>query len=128
MTTCTTNGITVSVETEYRVPESNPLSNYFVFAYLVTIENGSTHTVQLLRRHWYITNANGEVREVEGAGVIGEQPVLAPGHVHRYTSYCELATDLGKMRGHYLMRRVDDEATFEVDIPEFKLEAGYRLN
>jgi ApaG protein len=123
-----TQGIKISVETFYLPEESIPVRNKFIHAYRITIENQSAHTVQLLRRHWYIIESNGIKREVEGEGVIGLQPVLAPGESHQYTSWSPLMTDVGKMYGTYLMMRTADEKTFQVNIPEFKLVPSFKLN
>jgi ApaG protein len=124
----TTNGITVSVETQYLPMHSNPQEQRHIFGYHILIENGSPHTVQLLKRHWVIKDGNGQVREVKGDGVIGQQPVLEPGASYAYTSFCDLLTDIGKMSGTYLMTRLSDETFFEVNIPEFKMTAPYRMN
>ena len=124
----TTNGITVMVETSYLPLHSDPRAERFVFAYYITIENGSNQTVQLQRRHWFITDGAGQVREVEGEGVIGQKPILAPGASHSYQSYCELDTDIGKMHGNYLMQRQADLEMLEVIIPEFVLTVPARLN
>jgi ApaG protein len=124
----TTNGITVSVETHYLPEHSNPRASKHIFGYHITIENGSTFTVQLLRRHWVIRDSNGQLREVEGEGVVGQQPVLAPGERHDYTSFCDLGSEIGKMSGTYLMVRRDDESLFEAVIPEFRMVAPFKLN
>ena len=128
METLTTNGITVSVETQYLPAHSNPREQKFIFGYHIVIENGSPYTVQLLRRHWVIRDADNRLREVEGEGVIGQQPVMHPGDSHEYASFCNLDTEIGKMHGTYLMKRLDDESHFEVTIPEFKMVAPFRLN
>ncbi len=128
METSTTNGITVSVETQYLPSHSNPREGKFIFGYHITIVNRSSFTVQLLRRHWVITNADGIMREVEGEGVIGQQPVLAPGEGHEYTSFCHLETEIGRMSGTYLMSRYDDNTYFEVTVPEFRMAAPFKLN
>lgn len=124
----TTNGITVSVETQYLSAHSNPRELKFLFGYHIVIENGSPFTVQLLRRHWLIQDSDGQLREVEGEGVIGVQPVLQAGESHEYASFCNLETEIGKMRGTYLMSRLDDGSLFEVTIPEFRMVAPFRLN
>jgi ApaG protein len=123
-----TDGVKVTVLTEYQPDYSNPGQDHFVFTYKILIENHSEHTVKLLRRHWLIYDANGTVREVEGAGIVGLQPVLEPGDVHDYVSGCNLRTDMGKMAGTYLMERVLDGRQFRVVIPAFSLVAPYRLN
>lgn len=128
METLTTNGITVSVETQYLPSHSNPRDLKFIFGYHIAIENGSPFVVQLLRRHWVIQHADGRIREVEGEGVIGEQPVLNPGERHEYSSFCDLDTEIGKMHGTYLMTRRDDGSLFEVAIPEFRMTAPFRMN
>jgi len=123
-----TEGVKVSVVTEYQPDYSNPHQTHFVFTYKVIIENHSDHTVKLLRRRWNIYDSNGVVREVEGEGVVGQQPVLEPGEIHEYVSGCNLRTNLGKMAGTYLMERVFDGRRFHVVIPEFTLIVPYRLN
>ena len=128
METLTTNGIKISVTTSYQSKFSKPLENRFVFAYTVNIQNNNDFTVQLLRRHWHILDSNGILREVEGDGVIGKQPILSPGESHQYVSWSQLLTDLGKMYGSYLMIRLTDQEAFRVRIPEFKLVAPFKLN
>ncbi|WP_128543676.1 Co2+/Mg2+ efflux protein ApaG [Larkinella soli] len=128
MISAVTDGVKVSVMTEYQPEYSSPLQAHFVFTYRITIENGSSSTVQLLRRHWIIYDANGTAREVEGEGVVGQQPVLEPGEVHEYVSGCNLRSSMGKMTGTYLMERVFDGRQFRVNIPEFTMVVPYRLN
>lgn len=123
-----TEGVKVSIVTEYQSDYSNPRQTHFVFTYKVIIENHSDNTVKLLRRRWNIYDSNGVVREVEGEGVVGQQPVLEPGEIHEYVSGCNLRTSLGKMAGTYLMERVLDGRRFNVVIPEFTLIVPYRLN
>lgn len=123
-----TEGVKVSIVTEYQSDYSNPRQTHFVFTYKVIIENHSDNTVKLLRRRWNIYDSNGVVREVEGEGVVGQQPVLEPGEIHEYVSGCNLRTSLGKMAGTYLMERVLDGRRFNVVIPEFTLVVPYRLN
>ncbi len=128
MVTAITKGVKVIVETYYQEDYSRPLDNEFTFAYQITIENNSNHTIQLLRRHWYILDSNGTLREVEGEGVIGQQPVIEPDGTHQYVSGCHLKTDIGKMYGTYMMTRLSDGRYFEVDIPEFVMVAPCKLN
>jgi ApaG protein len=124
----TTDGITVNVEWFYQNQYSQPLENKYIFAYRMTIQNNSDFTAQLMRRHWYIHDSNGVVREVEGEGVIGLMPILAPNEVHQYISWAQLLTEMGKMHGYYtFVRQIDGEA-FKVTIPEFHLVAPYKLN
>ncbi len=123
-----TDGVKVTVLTEYQPDYSNPGQDHYVFTYKILIENHSEHTVKLLRRHWLIYDANGTVREVEGEGVVGLQPILEPGDLHEYVSGCNLRTDIGKMAGTYLMERILDGRQFRVIIPAFSLIVPYRLN
>ena len=128
MVTEITQGIKVSVETEYQPAYSSPSQYHYVFTYRITIENHSEYTIQLLRRHWHIFDAGFTQREVEGEGVVGQQPVLEPDQKHEYVSGCELQSEMGKMHGTYLMEKQIDGSTFEVDIPEFVMMVPYRLN
>lgn len=123
-----TQGVKVSVETEYQPEYSSPGQMHFVFTYRITIENNSQNTVQLLRRQWYIHDANNTNREVEGEGVVGQQPVLEAGQSHTYVSGCNLKSGIGKMFGNYLMERVLDGKKFRVKIPEFTMIAPFKLN
>jgi ApaG protein len=128
MVTATTKGIKITVETEYQPAYSSPSQFHFVFTYKITIENRSDQTIQLLRRHWYIHDASRPVKEVEGEGVVGQQPILEPGEVHNYVSGCNLKSGLGKMHGTYTMERIMDGKKFEVKIPEFTMFVPYKLN
>ncbi len=119
----TTEDITVTVRPVYLDGQSDIIQKKFVFAYFIRIENNSKENVQLLRRHWYINHSSGKVEEVDGEGVVGKQPRLAPGEVHEYNSYCVLETFEGSMEGTYLMRRSNGE-TFRVTIPRFVLRAA----
>jgi ApaG protein len=123
-----TEGVKVSVFTEYQPDYSNPAKSHFVFTYKIIIENRSSQTVQLLRRHWQVYDSNFRFYEVEGEGVVGQQPILEPGEVHEYVSGCNLSSELGKMKGTYLMERSVDGRQFRVIIPEFILIAPYLLN
>lgn len=128
MITEITDGVKVSVATSYQPEYSSPVQSHYVFTYKIIIENHSEYTVQLLRRHWHIYDANGIVREVEGDGVVGQQPVLEPGESHEYISGCNLKTEIGKMKGNYLMERVVDGKHFRVNIPEFVMVVPYKNN
>jgi len=128
MVTYITDGVKVSVETIYQPEYSNPSNDHFMFAYKVTIENLGNYAVRLLSRHWYIFDSNGAKREVEGEGVVGQQPVIEPGSLHEYVSGCNLKTDMGSMKGEYQMSRLIDNSIFNVQIPEFYLIAPYRMN
>ena len=128
MVTEITDGVKVSVETVYQPEYSNPANEHFMFAYRIEVENLSDFAIQLMRRQWFIFDSNGTVRDVEGEGVVGIQPVIEPGQSYSYVSGCNLTTDIGAMSGTYLMHRVADETDFTVDIPEFQLIVPYRLN
>ena len=121
--TATTDEITVAVRPVYLDGQSDILGRRFVFAYFIRIENHGPTDVQLLRRHWFITNASGNVEEVEGEGVIGEQPIIGPDGVHEYNSYTVIDSFEGHMHGTYLMERVDGQR-FRVEIPRFDLRAA----
>jgi len=123
-----TKGVKITVRTNFQPAYSRPEMSHYLFTYKILIENKSEYSVQLLRRHWYIFDSNGEHREVEGDGVVGQQPVLMPNEIYEYESACNLTTDIGKMSGVYEMIRIIDKETFNVDIPEFKLIATQRLN
>lgn len=126
----TTRAITVTVEPVYLEDQSNPEESHYVWAYRVKIENEGPETVQLLRRHWRITDALGRMQEVEGPGVVGEQPVLKPGEAFEYTSGTPLPTASGIMVGIYQMENERGE-TFDVGVPPFSLDSPHqnsRLN
>lgn len=128
MVTEITDGVQVTVETAYQPEYSSPVQSHFVFTYKILIENKSNYTVQLLKRHWLIYDAHGVLREVHGDGVVGQQPVLEPGESHEYVSGCNLKTELGKMKGTYLMERAVDGSQLTVNIPEFVMMVPYRMN
>jgi ApaG protein len=128
MLSCTTNDITVQVETEFEPRYSVPNSTEYLFAYRITILNKSPYTVQLLRRHWFIHDGLGRSREVEGEGVIGEQPIIAPNESHQYISFCNLKTPIGHMRGNFTLLREIDGETFAVEIPGFTMLAPVLQN
>ena len=123
-----TKGIKVSVEAIYMESNSRPKQQYFVHAYKITIENQSTESVQLLRRHWFIQDGKGMIQEIEGEGVVGKQPILEAGQFHQYTSWCPLNTEVGRMYGTFTMQNRDTEQLFKITIPPFKLIASPILN
>jgi ApaG protein len=123
-----TRGIQVSVETKYRPEHSQPEEGFYFFSYHITIQNFTDHTVQLMRRHWEIIDSSGEYREVEGPGVVGEQPVLKPGQLFVYQSSCTFRTPIGKMKGTYLFEKLNSRESFEVEIPEFIMVLPSLLN
>lgn len=116
-----TSDISVSVFPVYIDERSNPESHQYFWAYRVVIENKSAQTVQLVSRYWHITDGEGKVEEVNGTGVVGEQPILKPGDSFEYTSGCPLATNSGIMEGHYRMKLQNGEF-LEVKIPGFSLD------
>ncbi|MEW5791091.1 MAG: Co2+/Mg2+ efflux protein ApaG [Pseudomonadota bacterium] len=119
--------IEIQVETRYLDEQSQPELNHYVFAYRITITNKGDMPAQLISRHWVITNANGEVKEVRGDGVVGEQPLLRPGESFQYTSGSVLETPVGSMHGSYQM--VDAEGRpFDVPIPPFRLSISTVLH
>ncbi|TDS14833.1 Co2+/Mg2+ efflux protein ApaG [Sphingobacterium paludis] len=128
MTTQITAGVKVSVDVVYQPEYSNPEKLHFMFSYQITIENLSDSTIQLVSRHWDIFDSNGDYKSVDGEGVVGEQPILAPGSIHQYTSGCNLKSDIGFMEGYYAMNKELDGSHFLVDIPRFNLIASYKLN
>ena len=119
-----TKHIRVRVETDYLPARSNPLQNQWAFLYTIRLTNEGRDTVQLISRHWIITDALGEVEEVRGPGVVGKQPVLEPGESFEYTSWCQLKTPFGSMRGTYQMIN-DKKEAFDIEIPMFRLEEPY---
>ena len=112
--------IEVQVATHYIADQSDPAINRYVFAYSVTLRNTGTVAAQLISRHWLIADAEGVKQEVRGLGVVGHQPLLAPGQSFEYTSGCQLATAVGTMKGSYQMT-AEDGVQFEAPIKEFVL-------
>jgi len=123
-----TNGIKVSVVSQYQPSFSNPKESEYFFSYKIEIENQSEYTVQLISRYWCIEDSNTETREVKGLGVVGVQPILNPGQTYRYSSGCPLNTEIGRMFGtFYMIREIDGEG-FEVNVPDFLMVTPSRLN
>ena len=112
--------VCVQVQSFYVESQSAPDEERYVFAYTITIRNLGRNAVQLLGRYWLITNGNGRETEVQGEGVVGEQPVIAPGSEFQYTSGAVIETPMGTMQGHYVMQDEEGE-TFHIDIPVFRL-------
>ena len=123
-----TEGVNIIVETFYQPDHSNPMNSEFLFAYRITIENFSTHPVKLLSRHWHIIDSNGTHREVEGEGVVGQQPVINSGDSYQYTSAANLNSDIGQMYGSYLVEDLFNKRQIKVAIPEYQLIAPAKLN
>lgn len=117
----TTAGVTVRVAPRFLDEQSDPRAGQFAWSYHIRIENGTDDDVQLIARHWIITDAVGRVEEVRGEGVVGEQPIIAPGGSFDYVSGCPLATPSGTMRGSFAMAA--RETLFEVAIPLFSLDS-----
>lgn len=122
-----THAIGVEVRTRYLEDQSEPAEARYVFAYTVRVQNRGSVTARLMGRHWVITDGNGLVREVDGEGVVGEQPTLGPGEAFEYTSGAVLETDLGMMQGSYRME-ASDGTRFEAPIPAFTLTVPRTLH
>jgi len=121
-------GVKVSVETYYQPEYSNPLNSEYMFAYKITIENNNDFPIKLISRHWYIYDSNGSMREVQGDGVVGIQPVISPGASYQYISGCNLRSEMGKMNGSYMIENVNNKKTFDVIIPSFEMHAPFKMN
>ncbi len=122
-----TRNIRVEVVARYSPENSKPFEDEWVFQYTVRITNEGKETVQLISRHWIITDALDHVEEVRGPGVVGQQPVLAPGESYKYSSWCPLRTPTGMMHGTYQMIRTNGEQ-FDIEIAPFGLKARYVVN
>ena len=128
--------IGIASQTTYLPIHSRPEEDRYTFAYTITISNAGDVSVQLLSRHWQITDADGKVQEVRGEGVVGEQPVIRPGRFYRYTSGAVLTTPVGFMKGEYTMILHDDDSlhdpsqqiSFDIPIPAFTLATPTSLN
>ena len=122
-----TNHIRVEVMSRHSPEHSRPQQHEFVFQYTVRITNQGLDTVQLISRHWIITDALDHIEEVEGPGVVGKQPVLAPGQSFEYSSWCPLKTPTGMMHGTYQMV-TESGAQFDIEIAPFGLRARYTVH
>jgi ApaG protein len=127
MSDATTRGVRVQVRSAYVPERSSPSESSYFFAYRIRISNVGEETVQLVSRHWVISDANGNVEHVRGPGVVGEQPVLAPGQAFEYTSFCPLPTPIGSMHGTYRMVAADG-SSFDAEIAPFPLAVPTALN
>jgi ApaG protein len=123
-----TRGVRIIARPRFVPEQSDPDRQQWLFAYHITIRNEGEHTVQLLSRHWVITNGEGKVEEVRGAGVVGYQPVLKPGEEFQYTSGCPLATPVGTMHGEFNMVLADSGEKFDARIDPFRLAVPRALN
>lgn len=126
MFTKTTRGVKITAMPQFLPEHSAPDEDHFVWAYTIQLENYGEESVQLINRHWRITDAQGVTQEVHGPGVVGEQPVLKPGETFQYTSGTALAAPSGVMLGRYEMVSPSGES-FDVDIPAFSLDSPYQL-
>lgn len=122
-----TRGVRVHVKSQFSPERSSPAARQWFFLYTVTITNEGTETVQLLTRHWIITDGDGQVEEVRGPGVVGQQPVLRPGESFTYTSGCPLSTAIGTMEGTYQMVTPEGDA-FDAEIAAFILSEPYTVH
>lgn len=127
MSDTSTRGIRVKVESVYVEERSDPGAGYYFFAYHVTVSNEGPVGAQLVSREWIITDSDGNEERVQGPGVVGEQPVLAPGETFEYTSFCPLRTSIGTMQGSYTMRSESGD-TFAAEIAAFTLAVPGVLN
>lgn len=128
MVTAVSSGIKISVDTHFEEKFSHPENGQFFFYYDISIQNTNEFPVKLLSREWFIADSNGDKREVQGDGVVGEQPIIAPGETYKYRSSCDFMTDMGSMHGSYLMKRTDAGLVFRATIPQFTMMAPFRKN
>ena len=124
----TTENIIISVTPRYEDLPSDPSRLHFVFSYNIIIENGGNQIVQLKRRFWKIKSADGLIREVEGEGVVGEQPILHPGDQFQYSSWAPITCEIGEMSGYFLMKNMETKELFKVLVPKFQFVADPLLN
>lgn len=123
-----TYGIIVKVETEYVAVQSTPNAGEYFFAYRIQITNNSNYTVKLLSRKWHIADSTYDIREVEGEGVVGVQPVIEQGDTYTYVSGCQLQSGIGEMWGHYTLERPVLGDTIDVEIPKFNMMVPWLRN
>jgi len=123
-----TKGVQISVETYYQPDYSQPFQHEYMFAYRISLNNQNPFSIQLLRRQWYIFDSNGDRREVEGEGVVGQQPILKAGESFQYVSGCNLKSEMGKMWGFYTLLNTYNNEEFRADIPEFQMVAPMKLS
>jgi ApaG protein len=128
MSDTTTRGVRIIARPRYVAEQSDPERGQYLFAYHITIRNEGSVTVQLISRHWVITDGEGHSEEVRGPGVVGYQPVLKPGEEFQYTSGCPLGTPVGTMHGEYNMVLPDTGETFDARISPFRLAVPHSLN
>ena len=128
MSTLTTSGIQIRVNTQFRLDLSQITESKFFFNYRIDIENMNSYDVQLLTRDWYIFDSLNDPRYISGEGVIGEQPTLKAGEKYTYTSGCDLSSEVGLMKGFYTFKNLIDEEFFQVIVPTFLLEYPGKQN
>lgn len=128
MSNTITQGVRVVAQPRYVAEQSDPGAGRYFFAYHITIRNEGESEVQLISRHWVITNGEGKVEEVRGPGVVGHQPVLKPGEAFEYTSACPLDTPVGTMHGEFNMIHTHDRTPFDARIAPFRLAMPRALN
>jgi len=121
-------GILITPRPFYLLDQSNPEEAQYAFGYEITIHNQNRHPIQLLDRHWFITDANGQDTEVQGVGVVGQQPILEPNGSYTYQSGVLLKTPFGYMRGSYTFHNRETDQMFEVEIPAFALAIPNLIN
>ncbi len=128
MSDTTTRGVRIIVHPQYVPEQSDQTASRYLFAYHITIRNEGSEAVQLLSRHWVITNGEGKVEEVRGPGVVGYQPILQPGEEFQYTSGCPLTTPIGTMHGEFQMIVQHSREAFDAHIQPFRLAVPRMLN
>lgn len=122
------SGVRISVETFYQPEYSNTGNSEYMFAYRITIENNNPFPVKLISRHWYIFDSVGTIREVEGEGVVGIQPMIKPNEKYQYMSGCNLSSEIGRMHGTYLFVNMFTQKEFTGHIPAFEMFVPAKLN
>ena len=128
MTSQISEGVEITVESYYEAGYSNMVNNEYMFAYRITIENKNAFPIKLISRHWYIFDSNGTRREVEGDGVVGEQPIINPDKSYQYISGCNLKSEIGTMHGTYSFENLHNKKTFTTIIPQFEMLVPFKLN
>ena len=128
MLTLTTAGVSISVHTKYVPRISSPLLDSYVFSYEITIVNLNEFPIQLIRRFWDVFDSSGYCREIEGAGVVGEQPLILPNQSFTYSSACDLKSPRGRMSGYFTMKQMDTQHLFIARVPDFQMEVPFILN
>lgn len=124
----TTDNIRVNVVSHYESLHSDPSRLHFVFSYTINIKNKGNKVVQLLKRYWLIKSADGIIREVEGDGVVGEQPILQPEDSFQYSSWAPITCEIGEMSGNFVMKDINSKEIFKIIVPKFPFVANPILN